>query len=295
MRVRSLLTAALAVLLLAGCSKAGPPPGPYGAQAARLGDKISVLGWTLSVSNLRWQADRVLVDVTGRADGDHARADDLRFGLYGTPLHPIEANGIGSCDPLLALTSTPLSTPEPDRLSGTVCLGPLKEQSAVRGIYLYSPAEKIKDTTVAYGAPFPVGLPPANDTDTGLNLTTQGLAAFRADGTPLIPASLGDSKAFTGQGFMQITLAVDATAERYRTESAKRGGPLMLVAGPSAPMADLSEDCRAAGSSVLILPEASLNAVHVATSLCTHGEINAAVLYASVSVIGTRAAVWTQR
>jgi hypothetical protein len=44
---------------------------------------------------------------------------------------------------------------------------------------------------------------------------------------------------------------------------------------------------------VLILPEASLNSVHVPTSLCTHGEINAAVLYASVSVVGTHAAVWT--
>jgi hypothetical protein len=67
----------------------------------------------------------------------------------------------------------------------------------------------------------------------------------------------------------------------------------MLLAGPSTPMPGLGPDCLAFGSSVLILPEASLNSVHVPTSLCTHGEISAAVLYASVSVVGTHAAVWT--
>ncbi|EUA68620.1 hypothetical protein I553_1808 [Mycobacterium xenopi 4042] len=44
---------------------------------------------------------------------------------------------------------------------------------------------------------------------------------------------------------------------------------------------------------MLILPEASLDAVHVSPSLCTQGEINEAVLYATVSVVGTHAAVWT--
>jgi hypothetical protein len=46
---------------------------------------------------------------------------------------------------------------------------------------------------------------------------------------------------------------------------------------------------------VLILPEVSLDAVHVSASLCTQGDINQALLYATVSVVGTHAAVWTTR
>jgi hypothetical protein len=55
----------------------------------------------------------------------------------------------------------------------------------------------------------------------------------------------------------------------------------------------LSAACAAYGASALILPEASLDAVHVSASLCTQGEINEALLYATVSVVGTHAAVWT--
>jgi hypothetical protein len=51
--------------------------------------------------------------------------------------------------------------------------------------------------------------------------------------------------------------------------------------------------CSAYGSSVLILPEASLDAVHVNASLCTQGDLNEALLYATVSVEGTHAALWT--
>ena len=44
---------------------------------------------------------------------------------------------------------------------------------------------------------------------------------------------------------------------------------------------------------MLILPEASLDAVHVNASLCTQGDINDALLYATVAIVGTHAAVWT--
>lgn len=294
--MRALIAIVAAAVLAAGCGGDRGAGGPYGAQGARLGAQQGLLGWDLTLSNLRWQADRVLVDVAARISDPntaHVKAEDLRFGVYGTPAHPIETTGLDSCDPLLGLTSQPLYAPDPDRLTGTVCLGPLKERSAVRGVYVYSPAEKMKETTVAYGAAFPVGLAPSNPGDTGLQLTTQGVAGYRADGTPLTPAALGDPKAFTGNGFMVISLTVDAVAADYRTASAQRGGPLMLLAGPATPLTGLDPQCAATGSSVLILPEASLNSVHVPTSLCTHGEINAALLYASVSVIGTHAAVWT--
>ncbi|MEB3031165.1 hypothetical protein [[Mycobacterium] nativiensis] len=295
MRKLIAVLSALVVACLAACSGPGQT-GPYGAQGTRLGEALTLLGWDMTLSNLRWEVDHVLIDVTATLadpDAPHAAAADLRFGVYGTPAHPVEATGLGSCDALGELTPTPLSGSEPGRLNGTVCVGPLKERSAVRGIYAYSPADRIKDTTVAYGAAFPVGLPPINPYDTGLMLTAQGVAAFRADGIPLAPSALGDPKAFSGNGYMVLSLSADAVPGQYRDDAVARGGPLMLIAGPAAPMRGLGPDCLAAGSSVLILPDASLNSVHVPASLCTHGEINAAVLYASVSVVGTHAAVWT--
>ncbi|OBJ34509.1 hypothetical protein [Mycolicibacter heraklionensis] len=295
MRSLIALISAVAVACAAACAGSGVT-GPYGAQGAPIGTALTILGWEMTLSNLRWEVDYALVDVKAEvadAGVPRAAAGDLRFGVYGTPAHPIEATGLGSCKPLGELVPSPLSAKEADRLNGTVCLGPLKERSALRGMYVYSPADRIKDTTVAYAAAFPVGLAPVNPGDTGLALTAQGVAAYRADGVPLAPAALGDPKAFTGTGYMVLNLSVDAVATQYREDAKARGGPLMLIAGPSTPMPGLGADCVAAGSSVLILPEASLNSVHVPTSLCTHGEINAALLYPSVSVVGTHAAVWT--
>ena len=85
----------------------------------------------------------------------------------------------------------------------------------------------------------------------------------------------------------------DTIAAKYRDDSAARGGPMMLLAAPTLPPPGLSPACSAYGSSVLILPEASLDAVHVSASLCTQGDINEALLYATIAVVGTHAAVWT--
>ena len=68
---------------------------------------------------------------------------------------------------------------------------------------------------------------------------------------------------------------------------------MMLLVAPTLPPPGLSPACSAYGSSVLILPEASLDAVHVNASLCTQGDLNEALLYATVSVEGTHAALWT--
>jgi hypothetical protein len=67
----------------------------------------------------------------------------------------------------------------------------------------------------------------------------------------------------------------------------------MLLASPTLPPPGLNPACTAYGASVLILPEASLDSVHVNASLCTQGELNNALLYATVSIVGTHAAVWT--
>jgi hypothetical protein len=293
------IVACLAACLV-GCSGSNHAAAPYGAQGARLGESLALLGWNMAVSNLRWDGDFVLVDVDAApADpkAPHAKPEDIRFGLYGALAHPMESAGLGSCDPAMASVrdiASPLSAP-PGRLSGTVCLGPLKDRSQVRGVYSYSARDRIADTSAAYPAAFPVGLMPTNANDTGLVVKTTSLSAWRADGTPVTKAQLGDPGAFTGNGYMLLGLEADAIADRYRDDSGRRGGPMMLLASPTLPGRGLNPACAAYGSSVLILPDASLDAVHVAASLCTQGEINEALLYATVAIVGTHAGVWTQR
>jgi hypothetical protein len=297
--VRTLIAVCLA-LFLVGCSDTDNAVRPYGAQGARLGESLALLGWNMSVSNLRWDGDYVLIDLDASPKdpkAPHAKPDDIRFGLYGALAHPIESTGLGSCDNAKESVRdirSPLSA-TPDRLTGTVCLGPLKDRSQVRGVYSYSPRDRIPDTSAAYPAAFPVGLMPTNANDTGLVVKTTSLSAWRADGTPVTKAQLGDPGAFTGNGYMLLGLEADALAGRYRDDSAKRGGPMMLLASPTLPGHGLNPACAAYGASVLILPDASLDAVHVAASLCTQGEINEALLYATVAIVGTHAGVWTLR
>ena len=301
-----LAIAACVAVVLTGCSGSDAPVHPYGAQGARFGESLALLGWNMAVSNLRWDGDYVLVDIDANVASPkdphaaHAKPDDIRFGLYGALAHPMESTGLGSCDNALAGVRdipSPLAVPPapPGRLTGTVCLGPLKDRSQVRGVYSYSPRDRIPNTSSAYPAAFPVGLLPTNANDTGLTVKTVSLSAWRADGTPVTKAQLGDPGAFTGNGYMLLGLEADGLAARYRDDSAKRGGPLMLLASPTLPGRGLNPACAAYGSSVLILPDASLDAVHVDASLCTQGEINEALLYATVAIDGTHAGVWTQR
>jgi hypothetical protein len=92
-----------------------------------------------------------------------------------------------------------------------------------------------------------------------------------------------------------LGMQADAVADRYRDDSAKRGGPMMLLASPTLPSPGLNPACATYGASVLVLPDASLDAVRVDASLCTQGEINQALLYATVAIVGTHAGVWTLR
>ena len=296
--MRSLVAALAAVVLVASaCSGDDDTARPYAAQTSALGESLAILGWNMSVSNLRFDADYVLVDVDASPSQEgapHAKPEDIRFGLYGALAHPLEANGIGGCRDVTSLAVQPLSAPTPDRLTGTVCLGPQRDQSQVRGVYVYSAKDRIAGTTVAYPAAFPLGVPATNANDTGLVLTTTSVDAFRADGAQLEPAALGDPTAFEGNGYMLLGLEISGLAARYRDDSARRGGPMMVVTAPSLPPPGLSHACDVYGASVLVLPDASLDAVQVRVSLCTQGEINAALLYASVSLIGTHAALWTK-
>jgi hypothetical protein len=295
--VRALVAVVLAAVLVAACSSSSADTGPYGAQTAKMGEALAALGWNMSVSNLRFDGDYVLVDVDAAAStpgGPHAKPDTIRFGLYGALAHPIESNALGGCSAVTSLNLQPAAAPSPDKLSGTVCLGPLRDQTQVRGVYAYSPQDKIAGTTVAYAAAFPVGLMPTNENDTGMVLQTTSVDAFRGDGAKLEPTALGDVAAFTGNGYMLLGLRIDGQSSRYQQDSARRGGPLMVVAAPTLPGAGLSFACSTYGASLLVLPDSSLDAISVQASLCTQGEINSALLYPTVSVIGTHAALWTR-
>jgi hypothetical protein len=203
--------------------------------------------------------------------------------------------GLGGCRDVTSLNIQPLSAPTPERLTGTVCLGPLRDQSQVRGAYLYSAGDRIAGTTMAYPAAFPVGLLPTNENDTGLVLKTSSVDAFGADGAQLDPAALGDPQAFSGNGYMLLGLEIDGLAAQYREDSEKRGGPLMVLVAPTLPPHGLSHACSVYGASVPVLPDASRDAVAVRASLYTQAEINTALLYATVSVVGTHAGLWTTR
>jgi hypothetical protein len=298
--VRFLVTLALVLTCLVGCSGSDRPDRIYGAPNARIGEAQAVLGWNLSVSNLRWSEDYLLVDVDAspaEKDKPHAKAEAFRFGIYGALSHPLESNALGSCDDAITKVHdirSPVSAP-PNRLTGTVCLGPLKDRSAARGVYTYSTHDRIAGTAAAYPAAFPVGLLPTNVNDTGLVVKTTSTSAWRADGLPINQTQLGDPAALNGDGYMLLGLEAGAVGERYRDESARRGGPMMLLATPTLPGRGLNAACALYGSSVLILPDASRDAVQVNASLCTQGEINQALLYATVAIVGTHAAVWTTK
>jgi hypothetical protein len=288
-----------AVLLVASaCSRDDTGAHPYGVQSVAVGDSQAVLGWNISLSNLRFDGDHALFDIDAsptQPDGPHAKPEDIRFGLYGALAHPLEANAIGGCRDVTSLAVQPAAAPTPNRLSGTVCIGPIRDQSQVRGAYVYSPKDRMAGTTVSYGAAFPVGVPQTNENDAGLSISTTSVDAFRADGTQLDPAVLGDPNAFNGKGYMLLGLQISGLAARYRDESAKRGGPLMVLAQPTLPAPGLSHACDIYGASLLVLPDASLDSVQVRASLCTQGDMTAALLYASVSLVGTHAGLWTTK
>lgn len=127
---------------------------------------------------------------------------------------------VGGCADVTTLDIQPLSAPTPDRLTRTVCLGPLRDQSQVRGVYAYSPKDRMPGTTVAYPAACPVGLMPTSDVDTGLTVQSTSIDAFQADGTKLDPTALGDPAAVEGNGYMLLGLGIRGLAARYRDDSA---------------------------------------------------------------------------
>src|SRR5262245_47641341 len=146
MSLRALIAVLAATVLVASACSRDDPGVPYSTQSTTIGESLSLLGWRISLANLRFDADYVLVDIDAspsQKDSPHAKPEDIRFGLYGALAHPMEANALGGCKDATSLALQPLSAPTPDRLTGTVCLGPQRDRSQVRGVYVYSPRERI--------------------------------------------------------------------------------------------------------------------------------------------------------
>lgn len=239
MSLRSVAAVLTALVLVASaCSSDDDAAQPYAAQTAAIGESLAILGWNMSVSNLRFDGDYALIDIDAspsQAGGAHADPKDVRFGLYGALAHPLEAYAIGGRRDVTDLALQPVSALTPEKLSGMVCLGPLRDQSQVRGVYMYSPRDRMAGTTTAHPAAFPVGLPQTKDNDTGLMLKTASVDAFRADGAMLDPTALGDPRAFTGDGYMLLGLEIDGLATQYSDISKRRGGPTMALVAPTRP------------------------------------------------------------
>ena len=93
MSSRALIAVLAAIVMVASaCSGDEARVHPYSTQAATIGESLSVLGWNISVTNLRFDADYVLVDVDAspsQKDAPHAKPEDIRFGLYGALARPI--------------------------------------------------------------------------------------------------------------------------------------------------------------------------------------------------------------
>src|SRR6476659_9615437 len=113
--MRALIAIMAAIVMVASaCSGDAPRPAPYSTQSAEIGQSLSVLGWNITVSNLRFDADHVLIDVDGavaKKDAPHAKPEDIRFGLYGALAHPVEASALGGCKDVTSLAVQPLSMP----------------------------------------------------------------------------------------------------------------------------------------------------------------------------------------
>ncbi|PRC49468.1 hypothetical protein C6A85_74560, partial [Mycobacterium sp. ITM-2017-0098] len=101
--------AIMAAIILAATSCSGDVPvqdDVFSAATATIGESLPIAGWNMSVSNLRFDGDYVLVDVDAAPaqEGEpHAKPEDVRFGLYGALAHPLEANAVGGCDNVTSL------------------------------------------------------------------------------------------------------------------------------------------------------------------------------------------------
>jgi hypothetical protein len=72
------------VMVASACSGNDARAHPYSAQSAAIGESLSILGWNISVTNLRFDADYVLVDVDASPSQKEARTPNSRTSASGS-------------------------------------------------------------------------------------------------------------------------------------------------------------------------------------------------------------------
>ncbi len=252
----------------------------------------------MSVSNLRFDGDNVLIDVDASPSGDGAHADpkDLRFGLYGALAHPLEAPALGGCRDVTDLGVQPLSAPTPGEAHGhgvsraacatsprCAAFTSIRRSDRMRGHHdvlcrcvSRRAAADQRERHRAFAQDHQRGRVP------------RGRRHARPDRArrprTRSPAS----------GYMLLGLEIAGLAARYRDESkrARRSDD----GGGGADAACARAVATHATSTVRrcwCCPTRRWTRSSVRASLCTQGDINAALLYPTVSVIGTHAGLWT--
>lgn len=98
------------------------------------------------------------------------------------------------------------------------------------------------------------------------------LLNLQPGGSQLMPTALGEPNAFNGNGYMLPGLDITGLASRYREDPIRRGGPLVVQVTPTLPGKGLSYACSVSGSSMLVLPDSSLDAVGTHAAPWTTGE-----------------------
>ena len=213
-----------------------PPGRPYGAQGARIGESLAVLGWNMSVSNLRFDGDYVLVDVDAAPKVRRAarQARGVRFGLYGALAHPIESIGLGGCeDADQRARSRPAVGASRQARRHSLPWAAARSEPGARGLR-YSPHDRIPIPPWPTRRPFRSGCCRQTATTPAWCLSPPAVGLPRRR-RPVDQAQLGDPAAFNGNGYMLLGLEFDGLAARYRDDSATRGGPLMVLAAPTLP------------------------------------------------------------
>ncbi len=229
-------------LMLAACSGGDDRRRPLATgRPPRSANRLSILGWNVSVSNLRFDGDQVLIDVDAARRGRRrARHPRRPCGSVCTVRWPIRSRPmpVGGC--ASATRPEPAAITARDSRSASAAqhvLGPIRDQSQVRGCTLYSPQDRMpRRPRSPIAAAFPVGLAPTSATDTGCRCARPAWTRFtRRRLATRRPPRWATRSAFTGNGYMLLGLAIDGLANAIPRRLGARGGPMMVLTGPTLP------------------------------------------------------------
>ena len=244
------------------CSSDDDRADPYTAQTAAIGESLAMLGWNMSVSNLRFDGDYVLVDVDASPSGSGAHAEPEGPAVRALRMRwriRIEANAIGGCRDV-----TRPGGPTADRADARpahrhgvprAAAGPVP---GARGVRVLAAGP---DGGHHHGLRRGVsGRPAADQRQRHRSVAADRPASTRS--APTAPSSTRPRWATPTRspvsGYMLLGLEIGGLAAQYRDDvgAARRtddGAVPPDAAGPG-----LCHACDVYGASLLVLPDTSL-------------------------------------